>query len=143
MPSNDTNPFATGKLAGISEIAELRGVTRQRALHFTQEPDFPTPIDVLRATTVWDRQEVVDTSRSVPGSPERAVRIAEGRSTLSCGFARGCIVRTGTRLSVDRKPAGFPSFREPPASRPAVSGRVSSGGGAGLSPGAPGGAALG
>jgi hypothetical protein len=41
------------KLAGIHEIAELRGVSRQRAGQIAAKADFPEPIDRIAAGPVW------------------------------------------------------------------------------------------
>jgi hypothetical protein len=43
------------ELVGVSEIAELLGVTRQRASALAKTPDFPTPVATLAAGPVWTR----------------------------------------------------------------------------------------
>ncbi len=40
-------------LAGIHEIAKLRGVSRQRASVIASGPSFPEPIDRIAAGPVW------------------------------------------------------------------------------------------
>jgi predicted DNA-binding transcriptional regulator AlpA len=80
MPAKDT-ARATGRLMGMSEIAERIGMTRQRALQITRENGFPEPRDVLRATPVWDRATVERYLDERPADRRiRAVRITEGRS---------------------------------------------------------------
>jgi predicted DNA-binding transcriptional regulator AlpA len=46
------------KLAGIREIAEIAGVSPQRANQLAAKPDFPKPLDRIAAGPVWDRAEV-------------------------------------------------------------------------------------
>lgn len=43
------------ELVGVSEIAELIGVTRQRASAIAKRADFPTPIASLASGPVWTR----------------------------------------------------------------------------------------
>lgn len=45
-------------LAGVHEIAELFGVSRQRVHQLAAEPDFPRPLAVLAAGAVWNRKDV-------------------------------------------------------------------------------------
>lgn len=47
------------KLAGITEVAEILGVSKQRAHQITSSADFPKPADRLAAGPVW-RREVVE-----------------------------------------------------------------------------------
>lgn len=57
------------KLAGLAEVAVLKGVTRQRAAQIVKHPDFPEPVDRLAMGPVWVESEVVkfiETPR-VPG----------------------------------------------------------------------------
>ena len=47
-------------LAGLSEVAELLGVTRERVRQLRAERvDFPEPVADLQATPVWRRSDVV------------------------------------------------------------------------------------
>jgi prophage regulatory protein len=49
------------ELAGVAEIAELLGVSRQRVDQLVREhDDFPRPIAELAAGRIWIRQEIVD-----------------------------------------------------------------------------------
>ena len=60
---------AVPRLAGLAEVASLKGVTRKRAWQITQHPDFPKPVQVLAATPVWlesDVRRFIDTPRK-PG----------------------------------------------------------------------------
>ena len=41
------------RLAGRTELAEMLGVSRQRARQLTERPDFPAPIAVLRRRPIW------------------------------------------------------------------------------------------
>jgi hypothetical protein len=53
-------PTHPGSLAGLAEIAELAGVSRQRALQLANHPKFPRPRDELRSGRVWDRRKVAE-----------------------------------------------------------------------------------
>jgi len=49
------------RLVGVSEIAELAGVTRQAVLNWRQRyEDFPTPIAELRSGPVWDLEDILE-----------------------------------------------------------------------------------
>lgn len=46
-------------LVGLSEIAELAGVSRQAAYNWTTRyPTFPKPLAVLHCGTIWSRKRV-------------------------------------------------------------------------------------
>ena len=47
-----------GQLAGIAEIMELLGVSRQRVDVLTRRKDFPEPMDTLKTGRVWRTAEV-------------------------------------------------------------------------------------
>lgn len=47
-----------GSLAGVTELAQMFGVSRQRAAIITMTEGFPRPIDQLRAGPVYRRSEV-------------------------------------------------------------------------------------
>jgi len=51
-------------LVGLREVASILGVSRQRAVQLTQRPDFPAPIQRLRATPVWIESEIRSFDRS-------------------------------------------------------------------------------
>lgn len=46
------------QLMGLHEIAELIGVSRQRADQLARERDFPLPAAELKAGRIWKRSEV-------------------------------------------------------------------------------------
>lgn len=46
------------RLMGASEIAELLGVSRQRASQLASRRDFPEPVAVLRQGGVWLAEDV-------------------------------------------------------------------------------------
>lgn len=46
------------QMVGVSEVAGILGVTRQRALEVSRRPDFPKPIAELAAGPVWNRHAV-------------------------------------------------------------------------------------
>jgi hypothetical protein len=74
----------TPDLVGIAELAELVGVTRQRASALARHPGFPQPLAELAAGPVWDLRMVERFVRSwarKPGRPatKRKPRTAAGR----------------------------------------------------------------
>jgi prophage regulatory protein len=46
------------ELAGVSEIAEMLGVTRATAARYVERDDFPEPYERLARGRVWRRDEV-------------------------------------------------------------------------------------
>lgn len=50
-------------LMGTHEIAEMLGVSRQRAQQISARKDFPKPYDVLRAGKIWKRKAVEQWAR--------------------------------------------------------------------------------
>jgi hypothetical protein len=66
------------KLAGLSEVAELLGVTKRTATRYTQRPDFPEPVARLRAGPVWLEDDVLGWARSEPPArPGRPLKITK------------------------------------------------------------------
>lgn len=59
------------ELVGVSEIAELLGVSRQRVGELRRQPGFPAPIAELRAGPVWSRPSLDRFLRSWPRKPGR------------------------------------------------------------------------
>lgn len=55
----------TSELAGLAEVAELLGVSRERVRQLRAEPGFPEPVAELQATPLWRRGDVAvwDSSR--------------------------------------------------------------------------------
>ncbi len=45
-------------LVGLSEIAKMIGLTRQRVDQLVRLPDFPEPDAVLAAGRIWRREDV-------------------------------------------------------------------------------------
>jgi len=46
------------EFVGVSEVAELLGVSKQRAWTLARRPDFPPPAKVLKATPVWLKRSI-------------------------------------------------------------------------------------
>lgn len=67
------------ELVGIAEIAELLGVSRQRASTLQTRHDFPHPVAVLRSGPVWTRPSLnrfADTWERKPGRPRKDTLVA-------------------------------------------------------------------
>lgn len=45
-------------LMGLSEIAALLGVSRQRAGQLAERDDFPAPVGEIKAGRIWERADV-------------------------------------------------------------------------------------
>jgi predicted DNA-binding transcriptional regulator AlpA len=45
-------------LVGLSEIAEMLGLTRQRVDQLVRQADFPMPEVVLTAGRIWRREDI-------------------------------------------------------------------------------------
>lgn len=52
------NKTMGGKLAGITEIGQMLGVSRQRASQLVASEGFPKPMDRLASGPVWKRSAV-------------------------------------------------------------------------------------
>ena len=53
------HPKAKPKLVGLSEIAELAGVSKQAVSNWSvRDPDFPAPIVELASGKIWDEIEI-------------------------------------------------------------------------------------
>ncbi len=48
----------TSELAGLTEVAELLGVSRERVRQLRSEPAFPEPVAELQATPLWRRGDI-------------------------------------------------------------------------------------
>lgn len=60
-PSNGSGTLAAmnpDTLAGVAEVAELLGVSKNTALKYAGRPEFPEPLDRLAAGPVWRRVDV-------------------------------------------------------------------------------------
>jgi prophage regulatory protein len=51
--------FVSGDLVGTAEIAEMLGVTRQRADQLTRSSGFPRPQATLNVGRIWNREAVI------------------------------------------------------------------------------------
>ena len=61
-----------GELAGLAEVAELLGVSRERVRQLRAEAaDFPAPVAELQATPVWRRGDVLAWDAARPRRPGR------------------------------------------------------------------------
>jgi hypothetical protein len=58
------------RLAGVAEVAGLKGVSRQRGGRITKHPDFPEPVQVLAMGPVWLEEDV----RQYLATPRKAGR---------------------------------------------------------------------
>lgn len=59
------------KLCGLTEIAEILGVSRQRANTIVKSPGFPAPVQVLAAGSIWARPDVELYAESLPPAGQR------------------------------------------------------------------------
>lgn len=60
-PEPDTSPpivWPVEDYVGSAEIAEMFGVSRQRAYQLTSRPDFPAPMVRLKAGAFWRTEDV-------------------------------------------------------------------------------------
>jgi predicted DNA-binding transcriptional regulator AlpA len=63
-------PSMTGHLVGLSEIASMLGVTRQRASQLVRDyDDFPPPVAELAAGRVWETAAVEVWAKAHPDRP--------------------------------------------------------------------------
>lgn len=58
-------------LAGLAEIADLLGVSRERVRQLRAEAGFPEPVAELQATPLWRRSEVAAWDAGRPRRPGR------------------------------------------------------------------------
>jgi len=86
-------------LAGLAEIAEMLDTSRTQAKRWTRREDFPEPIAKLRATPVWQADDVrawANQRKPVPVNRSRGVA--------------GMLARSGDRQTArsrrKRKPDG-------------------------------------
>lgn len=63
-------PSMTGHLVGLSEIASILGVTRQRASQLARDyDDFPPPVAELASGRVWETAAVEAWAKAHPERP--------------------------------------------------------------------------
>ena len=53
----------THHLMGLTEMARLLGVSRQRVHQLTKAKDFPAPVAVLAAGSIWESAAVEEWAR--------------------------------------------------------------------------------
>lgn len=59
--------LVTDHLVGVSEIARLLGVSRQRAVQVVRDyADFPAPVSSLASGRIWERESVESWVRAHP-----------------------------------------------------------------------------
>lgn len=46
------------KLAGVTDIGAMLGVTKQRAAQLVERDGFPEPLDRIASGRVWDRETI-------------------------------------------------------------------------------------
>ena len=71
------------ELAGVAELAELFGVSRQRMSELRMRKDFPAPLAELAAGPVWkvaNLRRFLDSWERKPGRPHKAHPGEEGRA---------------------------------------------------------------
>jgi hypothetical protein len=69
------------ELAGVAEVAEILGVTKQRASTLQSRSGFPAPVAHLRTGPVWraaDLARFAESWERKPGRPRKAVKHFEG-----------------------------------------------------------------
>jgi predicted DNA-binding transcriptional regulator AlpA len=60
-----------GKLLRVVEIAEILGVSKQRADQLRREPDFPAPVDSWARGDLWATADVRQWARTYAGGAAR------------------------------------------------------------------------
>jgi len=53
------------RLAGRTELAEMLGVSRQRARQLTERPDFPAPVALMRRGPIWRIEDLEQWAEAV------------------------------------------------------------------------------
>jgi len=89
------------KLAGLTEIAGLAGVSRQRAAQLAGHPDFPKPVDRLAMGPVWREADVtkfLDTPRKPGRKPKEKLMITK---TWPCEGSGGCGATYSAELTAE------------------------------------------
>ena len=69
------------ELVGVSEVAGLLGVTRQRASALAKSPAFPAPVAVLAAGPVWTRPSLNRFVEDWPRKNGRPAKLEPGTSS--------------------------------------------------------------
>ncbi len=64
------------KLAGVTEVAKILGISKQRVSMLARDPNFPRPIEILAAGPVWKRVAIlrhVGLWARKPGRPRKSL----------------------------------------------------------------------
>jgi len=69
--------MAPEELAGLSEIAEILGVTRRTVQRYMQRKDFPEPLGEIAAGRVWLRADIERWAKETLPLPEGRPRKEE------------------------------------------------------------------
>ena len=101
------------RIGGVTEVANLLGVSRQRLLKLRERADFPDPIGELAQGPVWDLEEIASWNgsglgRSSSGRPRSdvAARTLGGRFVLETPIGQGGFA--DVYRAVDKKDGGTP-----------------------------------
>lgn len=68
------------ELVGVSEIADILGVTRQRASALAKTPGFPTPVATLASGPVWTRPSLNRFVEEWPRKEGRPRKMSTGQT---------------------------------------------------------------
>lgn len=101
------------RMGGVTEVAELIGVSRQRLSKLRERPDFPDPIGELAQGPIWDLEQVEAWSgsglrRSASGRPPSKVasRTLGGRFLLEEAIGKGGFANV--YRAIDKKRPTYP-----------------------------------
>lgn len=84
--------MSSQKLVGISEIAELAGVTKQAVANWRQRFDhFPKPVQTLQAGPVWDTEVIADWLKAKDGYQTKVISFIN---------LKGGVAKTTTSVAV-------------------------------------------
>jgi hypothetical protein len=80
-------------LVGITEAAQILGVSKQRAWELSKTPDFPRPYADLAAGPVWNRHAVARFTERWPRRPGRPKKTLEEKPSASAPRVTGRLRR--------------------------------------------------
>ena len=104
------------EIVGVSELAELLGVTRQRASELARSRDFPLPIATLASGPVWRKSSVARFVEHWPRRPGRPKKVEVGGEVVDMlGELTTRVRKTAVEGTVE--PAGS---REKPAGKESI-----------------------
>lgn len=96
------------RLMGLAEVAELLGVSRQRADQLARTRGFPDPVATLVGGRIWERADVerwaLDQGRicEMHKRPAKYRQLAHGRTP---GYCDDCVPHNPPRQMVPGEPA--------------------------------------